>query len=484
MSSNKYLSSILEENFAQKYNFEEKVIPHGITLDELLKSTAFLESTPNNFIFSCSGPKNISYFKQFEQFITFAKENPNSPPIQKSIFPLFCHIVMKLKEKEDKTSFTEFVKKYLNYVPDYDQQEAQLFVNDESFFCKMACLFSTQRYKIKCDDETHLKIVNFLRKSGHSQLFLLYTSNIIFIPDRKQERDQTTTSRFPLKSATSSMSIVQARINSASFAAISKQEPVVYACCNDQNIIKIDTNTRISTPLYVHNSAVTTLSLSNQSKVLLTADLCGSISLWSKSASCHMNTQFMQILCSSFAPHGGIFAIGSGNGLIHIYDTKKHQLHRILTGFQESVTDIAFHPNCSYVGALSTESAIRIWDLRYAETCRLFVGQPQKNSAIAFSNDGKLLAVFDGEKLCIFDIVSQKTMFSKILHSSDIIALHFSMDSRYIYAVSQHGVVIECEVNENLQNSEIIRLNERVISSELLHADEFRVITTYENESL
>lgn len=482
MSSNKYLSSILEENFTQKYNFEEKVIPHGINLEELMKSTAFIESTPTNFIFSCAGPRNISLFKQFEQFMAFARANPDSLPIQKSIFPLFCHIVMKLKEKKDESLLLEFFKKNINSVPDDEREEAQLFVQDEQFFKNKARFFSNQRYIIKCDDETHLKINNFLHQSGHSQLFFLYTSNIIFVPDRKQERDQATKSKFRLESAISSLSIVQARINSASFASMSKEEPVVYACCNDQNIIKIDTNTRISTPLYIHNSAVTTLSLSNKSKVLLTADLCGSISLWSKSASCQMNPNFMQIFCSSFAPHGGVFAIGSGNGLIHMYDTKKHHLYRILTGFQEAVTNVGFHPNCAYIGALSTEQAIRIWDLRYAETCRLFEGKPNKNSAMAFSNDGKMLAVFDGE-LCVFDIGSQKLIFSRSLHATDIINLHFSMDSRYIYAVSQQGIIIECEITDNFPTSEIIRLNERVISSEMLNADEFRIMTTYENDS-
>lgn len=390
---------------------------------------------------------------------------------------------MKLKKSEDQNLSNDFAQKYLQFVPEDEREEAQLFATDEQYYSKMACLFSTQLYKIKCDDDTLSKIVNFLHKSGHSQLFLLYSSSIIFVPDRKQQKDNITISKFPLSSVTSSMSIVQARINSASFAAISKEEPTVYACCNDQNILKIDTNTQNTTQLYTHSSAVTTLSLSSKSKILLTADLCGSISLWSPSASYNMNSKFRQVICSSFAPHGGIFAIGSGNGLIHIYDTPKHHLHRILSGFQEAVTDVAFHPNCAYVGSLSIEPAIRIWDLRLAETCRLFIGQPQKNSALAFSNDGKMLAVFDGE-LCVFDIGTQKLIFKKLLHSTDIIAIHFSMDSRYIYCVSQQGIVIACEINDDgYPTEEIIRLNERVISSELLHADEFRVITTFNDES-
>lgn len=484
MSSNKYISAILEEAFSQKYNFEEKVSPHGITLDEFLKSTAFLESTPNNFIFSCPGPRNISFFQQFEQYISFAKENPKSRPIQKSIFPIFCHIVMKLKENEDKTLADKFIQKHLRNIPLDEQEETQEFVTNEQYYNKMACRFSTQRYRIKCDDDTRLKIVNFLHKSGHSQLFLLYSSIIILEPDRKQEKDYTTYSQFNLESPTSSMSIVKAQINSASFAAISKEEPTVYACCNDQNIIKIDTNSRIATPLYMHSSAVTTLSLSSKSKVLLTADLCGSISLWSNSTTCHMNPQFMQIICSTFAPQGGIFAIGSGTGLVHIYDTQKQHLHRILSGHQEAVTNVDFHPNCAYVGSLSIEPVIRIWDLRKAETCRLFEGKAQKNSALAFSNDGKLLAVFDGE-LAVFDIGSGEPIFTKPLNATDIIALHFSMDSRYIYAVSQHGIVIECEITvDGYPTAEIMRLNERVISSEMLQADELRVITTCENESL
>ena len=480
MSATQRFESKLEEFFSQKFNFRDKVVPYGTTLEEYLKSTEFIESTPNNFSFSCPGPRNIPLSRQFEQFLIFARENQNSQPIQNSIFPLFCHIVMKLKKEEDKTLFENFTECNINSVPEKDREEASKFVHDEEFYKKMACLFSTQWYKILCDDDTANKIKNFLFKSGHSQLRLLYTSIIIFVPDRKQQDDHVVYSLFSLNSPTSSLSIVQARVNAASFAAISNNEPAVYACCNDQNILKIDSKSQKVTNLYKHSSAVTTMCLSKNSNVLLTADLSGSISLWSPSASCQLSTKFTQILCSTFAPHGGIFALGTGNGLIHIYDTPNHHLHRILIGHHSLITSVAFHPNCAYLGSLSIEPAIRVWDLREATTVRLFTGQTQKNSALAFSNDGKTLAVFDGE-LSLFDIGTQKQIFRRNIHTTNVNSLNFSMDSRYIYAVSRNGDIVTCDVTqENSSAREILSLNERVISTELLQADELRIVTSYE----
>ncbi|OHT03506.1 hypothetical protein TRFO_29106 [Tritrichomonas foetus] len=484
MSTNQRFGALLEESFSQKYNFGDKIVPHGTTLDEYLKSTAFLESTPNNFAFSCPGPRNVSLNRQFEQYVGFSKQNPDSPPIQNSIFPLFCHIFMRLKQKDDSSILENFIQENLIYVPEEFRQEANLFVSDDDFYKKMSCLFSTQQYKIPCDIETAEKIKEFLFKSGHSQLRILYSSIIILTPMIHQRKDRTVYPIFPLRSPTSSMSIVQARINSASLAAISNDDPTVYACCNDQNILKIDTASQKVTNLYTHNSSVTTLSLSHMSKILLTADICGNISLWSPQASCSLNTKFTQFFCSAFAPHGGIFATGTGSGLIHLYDTPKQQLRRILIGHQEPVTNVAFHPNCALMGSLALEPAIRIWDLRQPETVRLFVSQQsQKNSALAFSNDGKSIVVFDGE-LNIYDIGTQKLVLKKCLHVPDINALHFSMDSRYLYAVGQQGDLISYELTtDNNPTKEIIRLNERVIFSEILKADEFRIVTSYENES-
>lgn len=475
MSSPIELSSFLEETFSQKYNFEDKIQPHGITLDELYKSTAFLESTPTNFIFSCPGQKNLKYSQQFDQFISFSKEYGQLKPVQDSIFPLFCHIIMELKNNDDE-SLESFFEKNISTVPETEREEAELFYRDEKYFKKLASIFSTQWYKIKCDDETLSLIVNFLRKPDHSQLFLLYSNSIIFIPDRIQQKDSVAYSKFPLQHSTSSLSILQAKIPAASFASISREEPAVFACIEDQNIIKIDTTSLTVKPLYSHSSVVTAFSLSHKSQVLLSGDLTGNMSLWSNSSFSKMELKFMQIFSSQFAPHGGVFGVGCGNGMIYLYDTPHHHLHRILTGYQSPVTEIAFHPNCAYLGALSLEPTLRIWDLRLADTVRLFITQ-QNSSAMAFSHDGKSIAVFDGE-LKYFDFGKQELIFKKPLLMDKIESLHFSMDSQYVYAVGQYGDILCQDLKDEKQpTQEIFNLNERVISSELLPYDNFRITT-------
>jgi WD40 repeat protein len=391
MSAGQHANAI-EETFSQWFNFSEKKAPYGATLDELLKSCLFVESTPSTFSFSCAGPRDVPLTKQFEAFLSFTREHPTKPALAVCLFPLFCHTIMTYRKQNDEAAITSFVTTYLPSLPEEFRDEADSFVSDPACFQRLVRLFSTQRFIVKIDDDAAKLLNEFINRPANCELRQRIVEIVILDPDRVETPDRRTQLRFPLDSATSSLSILQCRVKRADFAAVSNDLADVFAVLNDQYVVKIDNSTNVVSELYMHPAAVTTMALSHESRVLVTGDLLGRLALWSATAIARIGSVTSSVWCSAFAPRGGIFAVGSSDQLIRIYDTPQHQQLRILVGHTSPVTSVAFHPNCSLVGSLALDAAVRVWDLREGATVRLFIGRANQDAAIAFSPDGKYLA--------------------------------------------------------------------------------------------
>jgi WD40 repeat protein len=388
---------------------------------------------------------------------------------------------MEFRRREDENGARQFATDYLATLPEERRDEAQQFVDDEAKYRSLACLFSTQRYIVKADDQSAQLLNTFLNESANCQLRQLYVENIILDPIREQTPDHRTFLRFPLNSGVSSLSVLECRIRNATFGCVSNDMSEVYATLGDQNVVRITGAADKSIlPLYTHSSAITTMSMSSESKVLLTADILGNMHLLAGQTRATPPGVQSSIWCSVFSPRGGIFAIGSSDSLIRLYDTPRQRPQRVFVGHSTAVSGLAFHPNCSLLGSIAVDPAVRIWDLREAATVRLFIGKQQKNSALAISHDGRYVAFFDGE-IVVTDLGTWNTIMRRQVRLPDVVHLSFSMDSRYVYAVGPNGGILVCDlVDEVVPVREALRPNEHVIGCEMLPANELRIITSYD----
>ena len=272
----------------------------------------------------------------------------------------------------------------------------------------------------------------------------------------------------------------------ASFASILSDLSSIFVSIYDTQICQINTSKRQYQQLYSHPSVVTSMSISSTSKLLLTTDISGDAIIYSnqplsnnKNINLHRINCITPIWCSTFAPQGGVFALGTHDRFIRLYDPTTLTEFRAMAGHTEPVKTVLFHPNCSLLGSLSCDASLRIWDIRQSETCRIFIGRPQKNNALSFSPNGKVAAFFDGD-LEVCDIGSGNFILSrKNVHDiKNAEFTCFSDDSRFLYVVCDDGRIVSVDMEDgNFKQTEVCRLEARVLSCLMLKSGDLVVAT-------
>lgn len=466
----------LESGFSQAFNYNEKRVPHGITLDELLKTPIYLDSFPTPFIYTNSSPHSLKGVMIYKVFLNFVQSHPENKELQQCLFPIFCHIIMDFRSEKDEESIENFAKEYIKTLPTSQQRKAQKFVEDESKFRKLACLFSTQRYIIKCSPTTYGLLNNFVNDSRHSTLKRYLSQIIIPIPTEDVITTDVRAFRFSFDSPSQNLSILQARIRGASHAILSTKQNNIFAVIQDQNVIRIDTNKRETTTLMTHPAVITCLSLSNSGNILLSGDMSAVVNLWTPTTSVRFESAMNLLWCSSFMPKGGMFGLGFGDGLVKLFDSARHQETRVFSGHIKPVYQIGFHPNCELMGSSSSDYGIRIWDVRTAESVRLFVSKPLlKPKVIAFSPNGKYFSFYDGS-INICDIGSGKITAKKSISEESIVELTFSQDNQYMYASNNSGGIYSYCWDRN-EIEPISILHEQILSCKISETNELQIVT-------
>ena len=465
--------------FLQNFKFDDKRVAYGCTLDEFMRSGIFVESSPVQFTFSVSGPRDISLFDQFSAYVTFSSKHPQREPLQEARFPLFCHFVMKMRRKSDEAAVQKFAAANLQNIPEKFRDQAKQFIEDDQYFHERACLFETQWYKVKTDDESWDKLNEFLNLPQNSELRMNFISAVVLDPIREETDDKRPTNRMAIECDTSCISVVQCKLEQATSAQISKDFSGVFAAFGGHYVYRLDTQTNQRMPLYTHAAAVTTMTLSSESSVLMTGDIGGTMNVWSEHGRAQMGIINTPLWCSAFAPRGGVFAVGGSDMQARLYDTSKQREFRRFVGHTGAVTEVSWHPNCSMLASLSVDAGVRLWDLRQASTVRLFIGKHQKNTALACSPNGKYLAFCDGEKLCVNDIASGKELCRRKVPVQDPSYVVFSVDSRYAFTIGQNCEIASCDIsNSPFPTREIANPGGSVISCEMMPTNELRIVTS------
>lgn len=471
-----------ERAFLQSFKFDDKRTPYGCSLEELMRSGIFVESSPVQFTFSVAGPRDISLPDQFSAYVTFSDKHKENHPLLEARFPLFCHFVMKMRRKSDENSVRKFAEANIRALPDEFKDQAQKFIDDDKYFHDRACLFETQWYKLKTDDESWSLLNDFLNQPQNSELRMNFINAVVCDPIRKETDDKRPAARLAVPWETSPLSITQCRLENATAARIPKDFSGVFATFSGQYVYKLDTRTSQKTPLYTHSSTVTAMTLSSESTVLVTSDIGGTLNLWSAHGTGKINIINTPLWCAEFAPRGGVFAVGGSDMHVRMFDTSQQHEFRRFVGHTGAVTDVAWHPNCSMIGSLSMDPSVRLWDVRQASTVRLFIGRQRKNTALAFSPNGKYLAFHDGEKLCVCDIGSGRDLCRKPVRVADMSNIVFSMDSRYVLGIGRNREIVSCDLSNSMfPVSDLAGTSQdRVISCEMTATNELRIVTSHD----
>ena len=114
------------------FHFETEVEPRGISYNEFLHTCLIAFSNPSEFTFSLLNRSKLSYYDQFSEYLKFCDLHPDVKAFQTILFPLFCYIIMKLKEDNDENGILMFKNSFLKKIPLEFEKEVNEYMDFEN----------------------------------------------------------------------------------------------------------------------------------------------------------------------------------------------------------------------------------------------------------------------------------------------------------------------------------------------------------------
>jgi WD40 repeat protein len=200
-----------------------------------------------------------------------------------------------------------------------------------------------------------------------------------------------------------------------------------------------------------HGKAVVSVAFSPDGKTLASASKDGTIRLWDVTTGQNLKTLNVPGVTGAFngvafSPDGTLLAGASDDASAYIWDVASGQLSMTLSDANNPLEAVAFSPDGTLLAGGSSDENVYFWDVASGQLIRhVFTGDYNGVSSVAFSPDGKTLAVTNGENgsVLLLDVATGQK--GKTLASPDqtvVIYIAWSPDGKTIAGSNGNNVAL------------------------------------------
>lgn len=194
--------------------------------------------------------------------------------------------------------------------------------------------------------------------------------------------------------------------------------------------------------LKIHDGAITGLSLHPTNNYILSSSQDQHWSLADINSGkllCKIADQSVShgLTCCQFHPDGLIFGTGTTDSLVKIWDLKEQKIAANFPGHSGAISAIAFSENGYYLATSADDEVIKLWDLRKLKNFKtVSLDDKYAVRGLTFDSSGHYLAVA-GSDVRVYQISKQCDLVTTFkTHTKEATDVRFGPNASYIASVS------------------------------------------------
>jgi WD40 repeat protein len=144
---------------------------------------------------------------------------------------------------------------------------------------------------------------------------------------------------------------------------------------------------------------------------------------------------------AAFSPSGDTIAVGFFDGVIHLLSAEDGTKLNEFSGEWDYYFGMGFSPDGALF-AFTTKDSIRLWNIKQSSEEIIPAGNDDFPTGLAFSPDGKALAVgYYSGKIIFWDISTKASMRTITGHENSIARMAFSPDGAFLATGDRDGII-------------------------------------------